>query len=68
MTIKRLGFFPVKDMQTPPPPPALLCSGHIYVKDTHCAETNKKAIYFIFIFGLIFIFLDFIVDSVYNFW
>ena len=40
-------------MQTPPP----LRSGHIYMKDTHCAETNEK---------LIFLFLRFLFFELYS--
>ena len=33
-----MGCFPSKDMQTPPPPPVR--SGHLDMKDAHCAETK----------------------------
>ena len=32
------GFFPTKDMQTPS-----LRSGHLYMKDRECAESNEKS-------------------------
>ena len=42
--------FPTKDMQTthkppppPPPPPVPLRSGHLYIKDAECAESNEKS-------------------------
>ena len=44
---KRLGFFPIKDMQTPPSP---LRSGHLYIKDGKCAESNEKSYIRIFRF------------------
>ena len=43
---KSKGFFPIKDVQIPPPP---LKSGHIYMKDGLSAESNEKS-YFIFLF------------------
>ena len=40
--IYRIGPFPIKDMQTFPPP---LRSGQIYMNDAHCAETNEKSVF-----------------------
>ena len=36
-------FFPINDRQTPPPLP--FKSGHIYMKNTQCAETNDESIF-----------------------
>ena len=38
--LKIIGFFPTKDVQTPP-----LRSGHSYMKDAECAESNEKSIF-----------------------
>ena len=36
------GPVPSKDMQTLTPPAPLLRSGHIYIIDVECAESNEK--------------------------
>ena len=41
MRVYYRGFFPTKEMQ-----------GHTYMKDAHCAESNEKSIFQIFIFEL----------------
>ena len=43
------GCFPTKDMQTPPP----LRSGHLFIKDGECAESNEES-YFRFFRFLVF--------------
>ena len=47
-----LGPVTKKDMQTPVP--LLLRSGHLYVKDAQCAETNEKSFFRFSVFELLF--------------
>ena len=53
---KRNGWFPAKDMQTPPYQGVGIF--HIHMKDAHCVETNEKSIFRFLFFSM--------VDCMYN--